>query len=71
MWDTGCQALKQIAHDGITKARLHTTDSNGKKVETVKEFVLGNVKHRILCAGQLLRKGWRIESENGKPDPTT
>ena len=63
-WAPGAESLKmvdaqgkQIFHDGVTKARLRTTDANGKNVEMVEEFALGNVKHPILCAGRLLRKG--------------
>ena len=56
---------KQIAHDGVTRARLRATDANRKNVEMVEEFVLGNVKHPILCAGRLLRKSWCIENEGG------
>ena len=75
-WAPGAESLKmvdaqgkQISHDGVTKARLRTTDANGKNVEMVEEFVLGNVKHPILCAGRLLRKGWCIESEGGSLAP--
>ena len=57
---------KHIAHNGVTKARISTTDANGKKIEMVEEFVLGNVQHPILCAGRLLRRGWSIEGENGQ-----
>ena len=71
-WAPGAESLKmvdaqgkQIAHDGVTRARLRTRDANGKNVEMVEEFVLGNVKHPILCAGRLLRKGWCIENEGG------
>ena len=71
-WAPGTESLKmvdahkkQIAHDGVTRARLRTRDANGKNVEMVEEFVLGNVKHPILCAGRLLRKGWCIENEGG------
>ena len=68
-WSEGSKNLKmvdaqgkKIEHDGITKARIRTTDTNGKQVELVEEFVLGNVQHPILCAGKLLRKGWSITS---------
>ena len=63
-WKAGSQELrmidaqgKRIAHDGVTKARLRTTDSQGKMVE---EFILGNVQRPILCAGKLLKKGRSI-----------
>ena len=66
-WKAGSQELrmidaqgKRIAHDGVTKARLRTTDSQGKTIEMVEEFILGNVQRPILCAGKLLRKGWSI-----------
>ena len=57
---------KRIAHSGVTKARISTTDASGKRVEMVEEFVLGNVQHPILCAGRLLRRGWSIEAEDGQ-----
>ena len=63
-WKAGSQELrmidaqgKRIAHDGVTKARLRTTDSQGTMVE---EFILGNVQRPILCAGKLLKKGRSI-----------
>ena len=66
-WKAGSQELrmidaqgKRIAHDGVTKARLRTTASQGKTIEMVEDFILGNVQHPILCAGKLLRKGWSI-----------
>ena len=52
---------KRIAHSGVTKARISTTDANGKRIEMVEEFVLGNVQHPILCAGRL-RRGWSHRS---------
>ena len=39
---------------------------DGKRVELVEEFVLGNVQHPILCAGRLLRRGWTIGGDNGQ-----
>ena len=57
---------KRIAHNGVTKAKICTTDANGKRVELVEEFVLGNVQHPILCAGRLLRRGWTIGGDNGQ-----
>ena len=66
-WRTASKELKmidaqgkRIARDGVTKARLRTTDSQGKTVELVEEFVFGNVQRPILCAAKLSRKGWSI-----------
>ena len=54
--EQGCAQEMQIA-------RLRARDANGKNVEMVQEFVLGHVKHPILCAGRLLRKRWRKRKE--------
>ena len=66
-WRPGSEKLKmvdaqgtKIAHQGLTKAKIKIEDSEGKDIELIEEFVLGNVQHPILCAGRLLRKGWSI-----------
>ena len=56
---------KSIEHDGITKARIRVVDKNGKVVELVEEFILGNVQHPILCAGRLLKRGWCLGGMDG------
>ena len=74
-WSPGSQNLKMvdaqgthIAHDGVTRAKIRTTDRNGKEIELVEDFVLGNVQHPILCAGKLLKKGWSICGGSGNVD---
>ena len=49
-----------IQHQGTTKAKLRTRTIDGKQIEVVEDFVVGNVKHPILCAGRLLKRGWNI-----------
>ena len=65
-WSPGSQSLRMvvaqgthIAHDGVTRAKIRTTDKKGKEVELV------NVQHPILCAGKLLKKGWSICGGSG------
>ena len=72
-WRPGAKELKmvdaqgtRIAHQGLTRAKVRVKDVNGKEVEIIEEFVLGNVQHPIMCAGRLLRKGrkgWSIQSK--------
>ena len=68
-WSEGSRQLRmvdaqgeKIERNGVTKARVRTTDASGKQIELVEEFVLGNAQRPILCAGKLLRKGWSISS---------
>ena len=64
--DGGCPGHStHIAHDGVTRAKIRTIDKKGKEIELVEDFVLGNVQHPILCAGELLKKGWSICGGSG------
>ena len=51
---------REIKHEGITRAKLRIRDEHGKQVDLVEDFMLGNVKHPILCAGKMLKLGWSI-----------
>ena len=69
-WRPGAKELKmvdaqgtRIAHQGLTGAKVRVKDVNGKEIEIIEEFVLGNVQHPIICAGRLLRRGWSIQSK--------
>ena len=69
-WRPGAKELKmvdaqgtRIAHQGLTRAKVRVKDVNGKEIEIIEEFVLGNVQHPIICAGRLLRRGWSIQSK--------
>ena len=51
-WRLGSEKLKmgdaqgtKIAHQGLTKAKIKIEDSEGKDIELIEEFVLGNVQH--------------------------
>lgn len=57
---------KKIEHQGLTRAKVRIKDINGKEIEIIEEFILGNAQRPIMCAGRLLRKGWSVQSkENG------
>ena len=56
---------REIGHSGVTKVKLKACGEDGKAVEIVEDFVLGDVKHPILCAGRMLRQGWSINNEDG------
>ena len=47
----------KIVDQGLTKAKIKIGDSEGRDIESIEEFVLGNVQHPVLCAGRLLRRG--------------
>ena len=51
---------REIKHEGITRAKLRIKEEYGKEVDLVEDFMLGNVKHPILCPGKMLRLGWSI-----------
>ena len=66
-WNPGDPKLRMvdaqgrvIQHQGTTKAKVRTRTIDGKQIEVVEDFVVGNVKHPILCAGRLLKRGWNI-----------
>ena len=74
VWSRGTTSLKmidaqgrEIKHDGVTKARVQVWSKDGKLIEIVEDFVLGNVKHPILCAGRMMKRGWDIKREEGEP----
>ena len=74
VWSQGTTSLKmidaqgrEIKHDGVTKARVQVWSKDGKLIEIVEDFVLGNVKHPILCAGRMMKRGWDIKREEGEP----
>ena len=56
---------RKIPHEGTTKAKIRLMGKDGRQVELVEEFVLGNDQHPILCAGKLLRRGWSLGNVDG------
>ena len=49
-----------IAHQGSTRATIEVYDVNDEPVVFKENFVLGKVKHPILCLGELLKRGWEV-----------
>lgn len=43
---------------------MRVKDVNGKEIEIIEEFILGNVQRPVMCAGRLLRKGWSVQSKD-------
>ena len=66
----GREELKMVDAQGRkipvpAKAKIRLVGSDGRQIELVEEFVLGNVQHPILCAGKLLRRGWSLGNVDG------
>ena len=65
-WSPGKKGLnmidaqgREIKHAGMTRLKMQADSEGGRKVD----FVLGDVKHPILCAGKMLRQGLSIRNE--------
>ena len=55
-----------IQQSGTRKVNFAMMGKDGIPVNFVEKFILGKVKHPILCAGRLLRSGWEMRrSEDG------
>ena len=52
---------RKIRSGCSTKASLHVEDSTGKIVEIKEQFVIGNVRQPLLCAGKFFRRGWQVK----------
>ena len=55
-----------IQQSGTRKVNFAMMGKDGIPVNFVEKFIVGKVKHPILCAGRLLRSGWEMRrSEDG------
>ena len=49
-----------IQQSGMRKVNFAMMGKDGIPVNFVEKFIVGKVKHPILCAGRLLRSGWEM-----------
>lgn len=54
---------QDIATTGNRKLRLSAETRDGKNVQFVENFALGNVSHPLMCMGKLLRQGWTLQKD--------
>ena len=55
----------KMTNGGMRQAVVELEDEEGHLVELRESFALSNVKEPLLALGKLLRRGWKIEGENG------
>ena len=55
-----------MTNGGTRQAMVELEDEEGHLVELRESFALSNVKEPLLALGKLLRRGWKIEGEEGE-----